>query len=124
MKYFVNRIVVALLVVTLASVAAFAKGNKGTISFDSNTRVNGTLVKKGTYEVKFDEQAGELSIIKGKKVIAKTAAKLQDRANKARGAQHVVNVAADEAELISVTFGGSRQDIVVTAVNMQMGVNQ
>ena len=34
--------------------------------------VNGTLVKAGDYEVKFDQSTGELSVIKNGKVKAKT----------------------------------------------------
>jgi len=46
--------------------------------------VNGTLVKAGSYQIKFNEQTGELSILKDGKVKAKTTAQLQARNEKAR----------------------------------------
>ena len=81
----VNRLVVALLLVTLASAAAFAKTRMEKISFTSDVKVNGTLVKSGTYSVAFDEPTGELSIRKDGKVIARTATRLEKRERKARG---------------------------------------
>ena len=60
MKSIVNRMVVVLMVGALTSVVAFAKVHKHTVTFDSDIKVNGTLVKKGTYQVKFDDETGQL----------------------------------------------------------------
>src|SRR6266404_71375 len=82
MKSIVNRVMVALLLVTLASVAAFAKGKRIQVSVLTDTKVNGTLVKHGTYDVVFDEQTGELSIVKGSKIVATTTTRLEQRESK------------------------------------------
>ena len=115
----VNRIVVALLLVTLAGAAAFAKGKTETISFTADVKVNGTLVKSGTYTVVFDEQTGELSIRKDSKVIAKTATRLEKRERKARGFEFQTRPGDMGLELAGVTFGGSDQNVLVGQAGMQ-----
>ena len=55
MKSIVNRMVVVLMVGALTCVAAFAKVHRHTVTFDSDIKVNDTVVKKGTYQVKFDD---------------------------------------------------------------------
>src|SRR5215207_3545377 len=77
MKSVVNRIVVALLLVTMTSMAAFAKSKKTNVTFTVDTKVNETLVKSGTYEAVFNEETGELSIVKDRKVVVRTATQLK-----------------------------------------------
>ena len=113
MKSIVNRIVVVVMVGALTCVAAFAKTHKETVTFENDIKVNGTVVKKGTYEVKFDDATGQLSINKNGKTVAQTMAKLEARTKKARGFQMRSIGEGDAAELVAVTFGGD-QDIVVT----------
>ena len=114
MKSIVNRIVVVIMIGALASVAAFAKTQKQRVTFDNDIKVNGTLVKKGTYEVKFDEESGQLSINKNGKTVAQTMAKLEARAKKANGFQLRSVGEGDQTELVGLTFGGSDKDVVVT----------
>lgn len=115
MKSIVNRIVVVIMVGALTSVAAFAKTHKHKVTFENDIKVNGTLVKKGTYEVKFDDATGQLSINKNGKTVAQTMAKLEDRAKKANGFQLRSVGEGDQAELTGVTFGGSDKDVVITS---------
>jgi hypothetical protein len=98
----------------LASVAAFAKTHKQRVTFENDIKVNGTVVKKGTYEVKFDDATGQLSINKNGKVVAQTMAKLEARAKKANGFQLRSVGNGDETELVGFTFGGSDKDVVIT----------
>jgi hypothetical protein len=98
----------------LASVAAFAKTHKHTVTFDNDIKVNGTLVKKGTYEVKFDDETGQLSINKNGKTVAQTMAKLEQRDKKANGFQVRSIGEGEQAVLVGVTFSGSDKDVVVT----------
>ena len=114
MKSIVNRIVVVVMVGALMSVAAFAKTQKSRVTFENDIKVNGTLVKKGNYEVKFDEETGQLSIIKNGKTVAQTMAKLEARAKKANGFQLRSVGEGDQTELVGVTFGGSDKDVIVT----------
>src|SRR6266850_7229684 len=107
MKFIINRVMVAFLLITLAGAAASAKSNTGTVSFSSNIKVNGTLVKKGNYDVRFDEKTGELSIEKDGKVVAKTAARLEKRFRKAAGNEVQTILEGMDQRLVAITFGGS-----------------
>lgn len=115
MKSIVNRIVVVVMVGALTSVAAFAKTHKHSVTFDNDIKVNGTLVKKGSYQVKFDDETGQLSIIKNGKTVAQTMARLESRAKKANGFQLRSVGEGDETQLTGVTFGGSDKDVVITS---------
>ena len=115
MKSIVNRIVVVVMVGALTSVAAFAKTHKHSVTFDNDIKVNGTVVKKGSYQVKFDDATGQLSIMKNGKTVAQTMARLESRAKKANGFQLRSVGEGDETQLTGVTFGGSDKDVVITS---------
>jgi hypothetical protein len=114
MKSIVNRMVVVLMVGALTSVVAFAKVQKHKVTFENDIKVNGTLVKKGSYDVKFDDQSGQLSIIKNGKVVAEAMGRLEQRAKKASDFQLRSTVSGDETQLVGVTFGGSDKDVMIS----------
>jgi hypothetical protein len=113
MKSWVNRILVALLIAVMTGVVAFAKSKKETVTFPTNLKVNGTLVKKGTYDVSFDEQTAELSILRNGKPIAKAQARVEKRERKAKSLEIRSSGSGDDTQLLALTFGGSDQSIVV-----------
>ena len=113
MKSIVNKMLAVLMVGALTSVVAFAKVQKQRVTFENDIKVNGTLVKKGTYEVKFDDQTGQLAIIKNGKVVAEANAKLEQRAKKASDFQVRSTVSGNETQLTGVTFGGSDKDVMI-----------
>ena len=113
MKSTLNRIVVVLVVGALSSVVALAKTQKSKVTFVSDIKVNNTLVKKGTYDVKFDDQTGQLSISKNGKVVAQAMGKLETRAKKANDFQMRSSGSGDSHQLLSVTFGGQDKDVVI-----------
>ena len=113
MKSMVNRIVVVVMIGALTCVAAFAKTQKHKITFENDTKVNGTLVKKGSYDVKFDDATNQLSIVKNGKVVAQAMAKLEQREKKAGDFQVRSSGSGDDTQLVGVTFGGSTQDVVI-----------
>ena len=119
MKRFMTTIFAALVIGALASISAFAgdkgKTEKTTVTFTDDTMVNGTLIKAGDYDVKFDDSTGELSIIKNGKVKAKTTAHYEARADKAKSTALRTISSGGNVELKGVTFGGSDQDVVVGA---------
>jgi len=119
MKSFLKGTFAALMICALASIAVFAaakdKVKTENVTFTQDTMVNGTLVKAGDYQIKFNEQTGELSILKDGKVKAKTTAQLQSRSDKARNTSVRTLDKGGNAELIGFTFGGSSQDVVVGA---------
>ena len=115
MRFFLNRIVLALVIGAMAGSLALGKNKRDTIMFPENVKINGTLVKSGTYEVSFDEKTNELSILKGGKVVAKAAGTLEKRAEKARRTEYRTTSGGEGTQLVSVTFSGSEQDIVVSS---------
>ena len=115
MKSIVSKMVAVVMVGALTSVIAFAKVHKEKVTFDSDIKVNGTVVKKGTYDVKFDDESGQLSITKNGKVVAQAMAKLEQREKKANDFQLRSTTNGDETNLIGVTFGGSDKNVVITS---------
>jgi hypothetical protein len=77
MKSIVNRIVALLAIITLTGVLALGKTIEKEVTLRRSVSVNGTLVKKGTYKVTFNEETGELSFRKGRNVVATAQARLE-----------------------------------------------
>jgi len=128
MKRFMKLFMVALIVGALASFSVLA-GDKGkvekkTITFPEDIMVNGTLIKAGDYEVKFDEATNELSIIKNGDVKVKTAAHLEARTDKAKNTALRTVDKDGVASLIGVTFGGASQDVMVGSNGSMSGGTQ
>ena len=128
MKRFMKLFMVALIVGALASLSVLA-GDKGkvekkTITFPQDITVNGTLIRAGDYEVKFDEATNELSIIKNGEVKVKTAAHLAARADRAKNTALRTVDKDGVASLIGVTFGGSTQDVMVGSSGSMSGGSQ
>ena len=115
MKSIVSRMVAIVMVGALTGVVAFAKVHKQKVTFENDIKVNGTLVKKGTYDVKFDDATGQLLIAKNGKTVAEATGKLETREKKANDFQLRSTVNGDETQLIGVTFGGSDKDVVITS---------
>jgi len=114
MKSIVTRIVIVLVVGALTSVVALAKVQKHKVTFENDTKVNGTLVKKGTYDLKFDDQTNQLTILKNGKTIAQAMTRFEQRDKKAGDFQLRSSGSGDESQLIGITFGGSDKNVVVT----------
>jgi hypothetical protein len=114
MKSMVSKMMAVLMVGALTGVVAFAKVHKEKVTFDSDIKVNGTVVKKGTYDVKFDDESGQLSITKNGKVVAQAMAKVEQREKKANDFQLRSTTNGDETNLIGVTFNGSDKNVVIT----------
>lgn len=115
MKSMVSKIMAVLMIGALASVAAFAKVQKQKVTFESDIKVNGTLVKKGTYDLKLDDQSGQLSISKNGKVVVQAMTRLESRDKKANDFQLRSTVNGDETQLTGFTFGGWDKDVVITS---------
>jgi hypothetical protein len=109
MKHILN----ALLIVILVSVPTFAKVQKAKITLKADTKVGDVVVKKGTYEVRFDDQSNELSILKGRKIIAKSGVQLEPLSSKYPDSAHIVNEVNNEAVLTGVIFAGTSQTVVL-----------
>ena len=123
MKSVVNRIIVALLLVTMTSVAAVAKSKKTTVTFAVDTKVNETLVKSGTYEVVFNDETGEVSIQKDRKIVAKATGRLEMRDSKGRSTEIHTVKQGDVTAFVGLAFDGSDQKVVFNQPGMQAGGN-
>ena len=115
MKSIVSKMMAVLMVGALTSVVAFAKVHKQKVTFTTDMKVNGTLVKKGTYDLKFDDESGKLSIEKNGKTVAQAAAKLETREKKANDFQMRSTGTGEDTTLTGVTFGGSDKNVVITS---------
>ena len=115
MKSIVNKVMAVLMVGALTSVVALAKVHKEKVTFESDIKVNNTLVKKGTYDLKFDDENGQLSITKNGKVVAQAMAKAEQREKKANDFQLRSTSDNGETNLIGVTFNGSDKNVVITS---------
>jgi hypothetical protein len=114
MKSILNRIVVVLVVGALSSAVALAKVHKHRVTFVNDIKVNNTLVKKGSYDVKFDDQTGQLSISKNGKAVAQAMGRLEDRTKKANDFELRSSGSGDSLQLIGMTFGGQNKDVVIS----------
>ena len=123
MKSIVSKMVAVVMVGALTGVVALAKVHKQKTTFENDIKVNGTLVKKGTYDVKFDDETGQLTIAKNGKTVATATAKLEQREKKANDFQLRSTVNGDEQQLTGVTFGGSDKDVVITSGGSSTGTN-
>ena len=115
MKSLIKRLVIAVVIASFASAVALAKTKTETFKLQSNVKFNGTVIKQGTYRVKFDDQSGEMTISdEGGKVVARANATLEKRDKKARQFMLRSIGTGDATELIGVTFGGAENDVVVS----------
>jgi hypothetical protein len=114
MKSILSRFAVVLVVGALSSVVALAKVHKHKVNFVSDIKINNTLVKKGTYDVKFDDQTGQFSISKNGKVVAQATGRLESRAKKASDFQLRSSGSGDSLQLLGVTFGGQDKDVMIS----------
>ena len=122
MKYFVRHLSIGLLIVALTGVAVFAKDKtkSATVTFSEDVTVGSTAVKASEYKIKFNEESGEVSIMKGSKVVAKTTGTLQARTDKA----HSTMMYFRDKQLVSVAFSGQSQDVVLGGSGSTNGSEQ
>jgi hypothetical protein len=118
MKNMVNRMVVLFIVAIITSAAALANTTKKVVTFVEAVTVNGTLVKQGTYEVRFDDATNQLTILKGRKVIAQAEAQL----GKVEGTKHFlyttrpeINDATKPPALSSISLKGGNQATIISS---------
>ncbi|HVG32671.1 MAG TPA: DUF2911 domain-containing protein [Pyrinomonadaceae bacterium] len=112
MKFF-NRLFVVLVISAMTGVVALAEGKSKSVTFTENVSVSGTVVKRGTYKVTFDDQSNELTIERNGKTVAKAAARAEKRDQKVERTQVNTRKNNNVVELSSITFGGDNQSIVV-----------
>ena len=121
MRKMINLWVIAAVVCLFAGLTVFAKDKSEYITLPQDMTINGTLVKKGEYKLKFDEKSGELLLMKGSKVVAKTSARLEKREDKAARTEFNTFNNAGANELRGITFRGDDQKIVISGNTASSG---
>lgn len=114
MRKIVNLMVIVAVVCLLSSLTVFGKDKSEYVTLPQDMVINGTLVKKGEYKLKFDEKSGELLLMKGSKVVAKTNAKLEKREEKARTTEFNTTSNGSQSELRGISFRGDSEKIVLS----------
>jgi hypothetical protein len=97
--------------VLFVSTSAFAAANKASIVLGDNTVVGGKTLPGGDYTVKWEGQGQNvnLSIVKGKKVVAETSARLIDLSKAADGSSIQTKTNPDGTRTLSrIQFGGKK----------------
>ena len=113
MKSLVNRLLLTLVVGAMVSTLAFAKTRRESVTLTEDVTINGTLVKSGTYDVAFNDETNELSILKNGKVVAKTGGRIEQRSGKASRTEVKTIAISGGVEFVGVTFSGSDKNIMV-----------
>lgn len=115
MKSMVSKMMAVLMVGALTGVVALAKVHKQKVTFENDIKVNNTLVKKGTYDLKFNDETGQVEIVKNGKTVAQATTRFQQRDKKANDFQMRSTGSGDELQLTGFTLGGSDKDVMITS---------
>ncbi len=113
MRKMVNLLVILAVVCLFSSLTVFGKDKSEYVTIPQDMVINGTLVKKGEYKLKFDEKSGELQLMKGSKVVAKATARIEQREDSARRTEFNTVINGSQNELRGITFRGDNQRIVL-----------
>ena len=112
---FMKQLIPMVLVLALASAAAFAK-DQHNITLRHGASINGTTVSAGNYKVTWSAESGDptVSFIKGKESVASAQAKWVDRSTKYDSDQVVYSNAAngDAPKIVEIRFAGKSQVLV------------
>ena len=85
MKNIANRVALFLLIGAITSGIGLAKTSRKGVTFTQPVTLNGTLLKRGTYQVAFDDETNQLSIIRRRAVIATAQARVEKTGGHAHG---------------------------------------
>ncbi|HMZ78478.1 MAG TPA: DUF2911 domain-containing protein [Acidobacteriota bacterium] len=113
MKNLMTRLFAVLALSIVVSASALAGETKKDVSFSSDVTINGTLVKKGKYQVVYDDKTGEMSIRKGKEELVKATTRTEDRQKKAIRLEMLYTQNGENRSLQGFAFEGSNQNIVI-----------
>jgi hypothetical protein len=114
MKKTATIITMALMLCAMVGTMALAKSKFHTITLDQNTMVNGTIVKKGEHETRFNEQTGEFAILDNRDhVIVRVTAKEQMLDKKASETSYSLKASDNGPVLTNVTFSGERYSLMI-----------
>jgi len=100
---------------SLSGVAALAqeKNLKEHFTFEDDVKINNTVIKKGTYLVRFDAGTGEMSILNGDKVIARAKATVHMNDKKFRNDALLTTTTPEGPKVTALRLGGQREELTI-----------
>jgi len=117
MKKVFNLVMVLVASVVFFNGLAYAEGKGKKVDISKDVVVNGTEVKKGKYEVTFDEEKQEISIWKGNKLVAKSNARKGLLKNKAAVNQLMTTKQNQNDMLKGIILAGEQETILINTNN-------
>ncbi|HKU20658.1 MAG TPA: hypothetical protein VJQ50_06560 [Terriglobales bacterium] len=122
---------VVLAMAVLLSTAAFAGSKPGSLYLSEATQLNGKQIPAGTYQVRWEGSgpAVQVSVLRGKKVIASAPAKVERVTSTPDRGAAVIDTAGGGRTLVEARFAGKNYKLVfpspeAQAQNMHNGSNQ
>lgn len=106
----------------LLATGAFAS-NKGTLHLQEAAQINGQSVPAGEYQLRWDGTGPnvELSVLKGKNVVAKTPAQLVEQKEAFRNDSTIIDRSASTPVVKEVHFSGKKYALSFSAEKSEMG---
>jgi hypothetical protein len=114
MKNLFKKVTLALVMLAMTFSMAIAKNRSEKVSFSRDMVVNGTVVKKGTYKVTYDDQSKEMAIWDGKNELTKMAVRSESRTRKPSSTEVIFTEKDNQSVLNSITFAGSAEALIVS----------
>jgi hypothetical protein len=113
MKKVFNLVMVLVASVIFFNGLAYADGKGKKVEFSQDVVVGGVEIKKGKYEVKFDDVTREMSIWQGDKLIAKADARKGVLKNKAISTQVMTSKQNQSSVLRGIILAGEQETILL-----------
>lgn len=113
--------IVALLLLGVITALADGKKLKDSISIAQEAVVNDTKLKPGTYEVRFDADANEVSILKGNQVIATVKASIKEGEKPVRKTETYFSATDKGLALTKLVFKGDDRAIMLNHGSVAAG---
>jgi hypothetical protein len=119
MKKTVSNLAVISALLLLGVTTSLADGNKlkDSISIPHETVVNGTKLKPGTYEIRFDADANEVSVLKGGQVIVTAKASVKEGEKAVRRTETYYSTTDKGVTLTKLVFKGDERAILLNHSN-------
>lgn len=120
MKKFASLVLVTMFL--FSNQLAFAGGKGKKIDFPSDVVINGTEVKKGKYNVQFDEKTNEVIIWQGDKLIAKSNAQKNNHKNNRKNivTEILIVKQGEKSFLKRLSLAGEQEDILLDMKNLSV----
>jgi hypothetical protein len=111
----------------LLATSVFAANNKGSLQLNDPLLVNGKQLAAGEYKLQWEGTGPsvELSILRGKTVVASVPARLVDLDRPAQADLTIVRKNADGAKALSeIRFGGKKYSLAIGEESAKVGSNE